>query len=186
MRFALLLCLLALPARAEISEAELMRDFEIAFDTTCGYLYDSLGSPPPPQHWDLTVTEPEGRQRTARLWQVPCTLHAHNADDLFFMDGLDALGFAVPDLQIVRENPQDPLSKVTAITVIGWRTETTLANAVFDPKTLTLTAHRDLGVADQFEEARYLLIDGHFRLIHYAVDADADALEQALTVYAAP
>jgi hypothetical protein len=191
MRYALILCLLALPAQADDKNKAAMKLFR-AFADTCTEAFDDKGQlTSKPQRWDLQMPTTYGDPEPVSLWQFPCALGAYNALDLFILGSqygdMQVLTFAAPDLHVVNENPDDGESKVVSVDITGWRSDLNPINPSFDPKTLTLTAHGSWrGLDDAFDDATYVLIDGHFRLVRYEADADYDGEQHAQTLYTAP
>ncbi|MAS04734.1 MAG: hypothetical protein CL534_08580 [Ahrensia sp.] len=140
--------------------------------------------------WDLTFRyeyeKEDGPDRSARLYQMPCTYGAYNIGSIFFFqtefEGLGPLHFAQPELDI--EYGSDDDSVVEAIDVIGFHTAYAVINADYDPESQTITSFSKWrGIGDAFSSGTWNFIDGHFVLTRFDVDASYDGERTPQTVY---
>lgn len=140
--------------------------------------------------WDLTFRyeyeKEEGPDRTARLYQMPCTYGAYNIGSIFFFqtefEGLGPLHFAQPELDIKYGNDDD--SVVDSIDVIGFHTTYALINAEYDAESRTISSYSKWrGIGDAFSVGTWNFIDGHFVLTRFDVDASYDGESTPQTVY---
>ena len=140
--------------------------------------------------WELTFRydyeAEDGPDRTARLYQMPCSYGAYNVGSLFFFqtefEGLVPLHFAQPELHIEYDGDDDAVVK--SIGVIGFQTTYSLVNAEFDEETRTIRSFSKWrGIGDASSSGTWNFIDGHFVLTRFDVDASYDGESTPQTVY---
>ena len=144
------------------------------------------------QSWEFTFRyeyeKEDGPDRSARLYQMPCSYGAYNLGSLFFyeteFDGLEPLHFAEPELDIAYADDDDEVVK--SITVVGFASTAILVGATFDADTRTITSFSAWrGIADAASNGTWTFHDGRFVLTKFDVDASYDGERTPETVYSA-
>ena len=158
------------------------RLFQLSFAETCGWALGTDVMSREPQVFDIAYRESYDEagtpDRLFRLYQFFCSAGAYNEQYLFLgwdeIEGTRALQFAEPSLDIkyVGGNFDGP---VESIAIIGFGSNDTLTNAVYDEASRTLTASpKWRGLGDASSTSVYALESGQFVLKTYDVDASYD------------
>lgn len=118
--------------------------------------------------------------QTTELYQMFCTMGAYNIQYAFLLrdpdsDTFQLLSFARPNSRFdYTDNNQTALKSPP--TVIGFAADPTLPNAIFDPKTQTLSSHASWrGLDDVWSGGQWRFEDGDFILKRFEVDPTYDS-----------
>lgn len=121
---------------------------------------------------------PEGATEQARLIRFACDSTASNQTHAYYLwskaAGATAIGFATPELDIHYEG-NDSSKTLEGVDVIGFNTETLLANSAFDPNIQSIvSAEKWRSAGDASSSGTWLFRRGAFSLVHFEVDASYD------------
>lgn len=117
-------------------------------------------------------------EREARLFRFYCGTGAYNESHVYYQydenDGLRALQFATPELDIRYEN-DDSEGNVESITIIGYTADQKLVNSFYDEASQSITsAPKWRGIGDASSNGTWIFRNGEFTLVKYDVDASYD------------
>ncbi|MBP0437045.1 DUF1176 domain-containing protein [Tianweitania sediminis] len=164
--------------------------FAKSFGATCDPTLFEAGDEQAFRSWLVTFKYPDASPddpvAQRRIFQFLCNRGAYNESHIFMMadaDGEDlkTLSFAVPDLDI--DYADDESARVQSIAVKGFGSQIEVANADFDPDSLTILSFAKWrGLGDASSVATWVLRDGEFALLRYDVDASYDGEHDSQTV----
>jgi hypothetical protein len=115
---------------------------------------------------------------SARLMRFVCDTTASNLTHAYYLStpgsGVSAVTFATPELDIHNAG-NDSAGKLEGVDIIGFTTEATLANSIFDETTQSIvSAAKWRGAGDASSSGTWLFRKGAFSLVHFEVDASYD------------
>lgn len=113
------------------------------------------------------------------VWVFRCHVGAYNTQSVLIAHspslGMRQLSLARPDLDIVRESPNDEESALKELKIAGWSASPIVVNAVLDPSSGELRETANWrGAGDASSTATWQWTGEHFRLVGYQVDATYD------------
>lgn len=169
---------LAAPAFADTLDDRATAVFSASYADAClsAFLEDgSLVEPPRRVSMRSAVTWDEAPV-PMEVWLFRCNVGAYNLQSVVIAhtgtQGVMPLSLARPDLEILREDPEDFDSAVQELRIIGWSSSPFVVNAELDPKTAELRESAFWrGLGDASSTSVWRLVDETFRLVRHEVDA---------------
>ncbi len=156
------------------------RLFVLGFTEMCGAAIDGAFGGSVPETFDLSYRteydEAGTPDRKYRLYRFNCSGGAYNFSSVFYGwsedDGLAAISFAVPSLDVKYAEGDTEGVTVTAVNVVGFEARTQLSNASFDVASQSIGAGAYWrGIGDASDEGVWRFREGRFVLERYDVDA---------------
>lgn len=187
---------LPVPVQAEVDEALVLAVARASYGVLCNELPEETSGL---LEWMIqryeTIVQAEGLSPLPTVvWQLQCNIGNYGRASFFWVDDYDGhrhqlipLAFAMPEVDVVLERPQDYESPVREVRLTGWRAITVLGEASFDPTTLIFTDHskfRNIGDAYSYGTWR-LEINGPV-IQTFEIDASYDGEQNPVSIYPAP